>query len=143
MRLWHYKLIPYLPDKQLLSQWRELNSIFKKQDKHILINYIYEYPKEDLLGYTYLVIEEMQKRKFKIKSVSNCISYFGKMFLNESVKAPCEPFNNHHHNFYLLTCFTNLYEKKIRGQEDFTDECFAKMYKFVRNELGEDLWDYL
>ena len=47
MRLWHYKLIPFLPNSQLIAQWRELNSIFKKQDKHILINYVYEYPKED------------------------------------------------------------------------------------------------
>ena len=35
MRLWHIDLIPYLPKSQLLAQWRELNSIFKKQDKHI------------------------------------------------------------------------------------------------------------
>lgn len=38
MRLWHIDLIPYLPKTQLISQWRELNSVFKKQNKHILIN---------------------------------------------------------------------------------------------------------
>ena len=27
MRLWHYKLIPYLPKKQLVSQWRECIAI--------------------------------------------------------------------------------------------------------------------
>ena len=45
MRLWHYKLIKegLLPDSQLLAQWRELNSIYVKEDKHILINYIYRY----------------------------------------------------------------------------------------------------
>ena len=43
MRLWHYKLLPYLPKSQLIAQWRELNSIYKKQDRHILINYIYDY----------------------------------------------------------------------------------------------------
>ena len=61
MRLWHYKLIPYLPKSQLLAQWRELNSIFKKQDKHILINYIYEYPREDLYKYSYIVLNELEK----------------------------------------------------------------------------------
>ena len=45
MRLWHYDLIEYLPKQQLLGQWRELNSIYVKQDKHILINFIYEYEK--------------------------------------------------------------------------------------------------
>jgi len=31
MRLWHYELIPYLQKIQLLAQWRELNSIFAKE----------------------------------------------------------------------------------------------------------------
>lgn len=44
MRLWHIDLITnsLLPKSQLLAQWSELNSIFKKQDKNILINYIYD-----------------------------------------------------------------------------------------------------
>ena len=67
MRLWHADLIPYLPKSQLLAQWRELNSIFAKEDQHILINYIYEYPKEDLYYYTMLVLEEMQKRNIQIR----------------------------------------------------------------------------
>lgn len=155
MRLWHYKLITFLPDKQLLGQWRELNSIFKKQDKHILINYIYEYPKSDLELYTCMVISEMEKRGFKINNLQNSTFYFqwsdefvyryipnmNKIKLDKWLAYP--PFKNHHHNMYLLVCFTNLYEKKIRGQKDFTDECFDKIYKFVRSELGEDLWDYL
>lgn len=39
MRLWHCEIIPYLPKTQLIAQWRELNSIFAREDKHILINY--------------------------------------------------------------------------------------------------------
>lgn len=62
MRLWHYKLIPLLPRTQLLAQWRELNSIYKKQNKHILINYIYEYPKSDLYSYSMLLLLEMKRR---------------------------------------------------------------------------------
>ena len=46
MRLWHYKLIPFLPDNQLKAQWRELNAIFLNEPKHILINYVYEYRKQ-------------------------------------------------------------------------------------------------
>ena len=78
MRLWHYKMIQFLPKSQLLAQWRELNSIFKKQDKHILINYVYEYPKLDLYHYTEIVIDEMKKRGYKIndKSTKNANNYF-------------------------------------------------------------------
>lgn len=57
MRLWHYEIIPYLPKSQLIAQWRELNSIFTKQDKHILINYIYNYPKDHLYTYSNLVLQ--------------------------------------------------------------------------------------
>ena len=76
MRLWHYKLIQYLPKSQLVAQWRELNSIYKKQDNHILINYIYSYDKSDLLVYSNLVINEMTKRNYKIKNWENYNNYF-------------------------------------------------------------------
>lgn len=35
MRLWHYDLLAFLPRSQLLAQWRELNSIYAKQDQHL------------------------------------------------------------------------------------------------------------
>lgn len=52
MRLWHIDLIPYLPKSQLIAQWRELNSIYAKQDRRILINYIYEYNRHYLKAYS-------------------------------------------------------------------------------------------
>lgn len=138
MRLWHYKLIPFLPKSQLLAQWRELNSILKKQDKHILINYVYEYPKEDLLGYAYLLIEEMKKRKIKINSITNCISYFDDMFLNEKIKVPCEPFINHHNYRYLNQCFFNLEEKYDRDQKDFSKEEYDRLEQFMISQFYKD-----
>ena len=45
MRIWHTKILPYLPRMQLLSQKREIDLIWKdlangKQTNHVLINYI-------------------------------------------------------------------------------------------------------
>ena len=80
MRLWHYKLISLLPKSQLLAQWRELNSIFKKQDRHILINYVYDYPKDCLQVYADMVINEMTMRGYKVKSMDNYHSYFQSNF---------------------------------------------------------------
>ena len=48
MRLWHKDIIRFLPKGQLVSQWKELGSAFKNQNKHILINYIYDYSKSYL-----------------------------------------------------------------------------------------------
>ena len=62
MRLWHYKIIPYLPNSQLIAQWRELNCIFnagKERINHILINYVYEYDKRHLFAYTQMVLAEI------------------------------------------------------------------------------------
>ena len=70
MRLWHIDLIPYLPKSQLIAQWRELNSIFKKQDNHILINYVYNYSKDALYYYSQKVINQFRERNIEI----NCES---------------------------------------------------------------------
>lgn len=49
MRLWYYKLIPVLPKKMLISQWRECIAIKRQWEKgtlkHRLVNYILKYPK--------------------------------------------------------------------------------------------------
>lgn len=133
MRLWHYKLIPFLPNSQLIAQWRELNSIFKKQDKHILINYVYEYDKANLLIYTNLILEEMSKRRFKINSFENSNNYFGHIYVNISRGGihTINPFPQHHTDRYLLQCFYNLQEKYDRGQKDFSKEQYEKLKKFV------------
>lgn len=135
MRLWHYKLIPFLPNSQLIAQWRELNSIYKKQDNHILINYVYEYPKEDLLAYSYMVISELEKRGFKINSVKNFESYFDGCKLLPIIADPnYQPFANHHTERYLKQCFYNLQEKYDRGQKDFSEEQYvAIIIQFCKN----------
>lgn len=139
MRLWHYKLIHYLPKSQLLAQWRELNSIFKKQDKHILINYIYEYPKEDLGIYSNLVIQEMLSRDIKITNWSNYEKYFKGMtfYIFDLNLDGSIPFKNHHNFRYLQQCFYNLQEKYDRGQKDFDYNTYWKLERFV-NSIKEN-----
>ena len=138
MRLWHYKLLPYLPNSQLISQWRELNSIFKKQDNHILINYIYGYPKEDIRIYSDLVINELTKRGIKIKSFDKYLAYFNlpntymPTYDHNDINAP---FKKHHHKRYLMQCFYNLQEKYDRHQKDFSDEQYKRLKKFITEEI--------
>lgn len=132
MRLWHYKIIKLLPKAQLIAQWRELNSIFKKQDKHVLINYVYEYDKESLLLYTQHVINEMCRRRYKIKSLINFCLYFGDCGVNiRDVINEVNPFPYHHTDRYLLQCFYNLQEKYDRGQKDFTKEEYQMLENYV------------
>jgi len=136
MRLWHIDLIPYLPKKQLVAQWRELNSIFKDQPKHILINYIYNYNKSYLLNYTQAVIRELYNRNYKIKSLENYNKYFS---INKSFGI--ERFAEHNYD-YLEICFYNLKEKYIRGQKDFTEDGWKKLKTFFIEEQNSHLFQF-
>lgn len=124
MRLWHYKLIPFLPTSQLIAQWRELNSIFKKQDKHILINYVYEYPKEHLWRYSIMVAKEMLRSGIDIKKWDNYDLYFKDVQEEIIIN---NPFPRHHNDRYLLQCFYNLQEKYDRGQKDFSNKIYDEL----------------
>lgn len=137
MRLWHYQLIHYLPKSQLLAQWRELNSIFKKQPKHLLINYVYEYPKNDLKTYACIVIEEMKRRGYKIKNMANFEAYFGSKLLPAPIDGKL--FRNHHNFRYLQQCFYNLEEKYDRGQTDFSQEQREALDEFMLKAWAEEI----
>ena len=131
MRLWHHDLIPFLPRSQLLAQWRELNSIFAKEDRHILINYIYDYPRSDLFAYTDLVIQEMGLRGYNIRSFEKMNAYF----LQAEKHPTHEPFIHHHNDDYLEICYFNLKEKFIRGQKDFSEEQFKLLHQFYELKM--------
>ena len=130
MRLWHQSLLSYLPKSQLLAQWRELNSIFAKEDRHILINYIYDYPKDDLFAYTQFVLKEMRKRNINIRTVDKMERYFE----GHSYIAITNPFEHHHNEEYLEICFFNLKEKFMRGQKDFQPEQYESLLALYKNK---------
>ena len=80
MRLWHYKLIPVLPKKQLVSQWRECIAIKGMWEKgklanQPLVNYVMEYSKVYFLSYVRILLSELEKRKIKIN-----IKYYHEIF---------------------------------------------------------------
>lgn len=130
MRLWHIDLIPYLPDSQLAAQWRELNSIFKNKPSHILINYVYPYPKIYLRTYADTVLREIQRRGFTIQSAANYKAFF------EGAVNPDKPyFFKEHDDGYLIECFFNLAEKYQRGQKDFDQNRFRKLCDFMTEQI--------
>ena len=147
MRLWHKDLIVngLLPKGQLLAQWRELNSIFAKQDNHILINYVYDYHKDHLLYYSLSVIGNMLDRGYRINKWDNFDEYFqmnGDAIVKRRTADALKKyafqkvfkenvFYNEHNYFYLLVCYYNLAEKFIRGQKDYTPELFEKLQRFM------------
>lgn len=121
MRLWHYKLLPYLPDKQFRGQLRELVAIMhtwrdKEKTNHLLINRVMNYDKGQLTFYFMLYEQEYFRRyskwpKFEIK----------KEFMEFCDYLPiCEQgqsiFKGWHNGDYLKICMANLFEKWYYAQ---------------------------
>ena len=132
MRLWHIDIIPYLPDYQLSKQWKELDLIFRKQPEDILINYIYDYPKEYLLYYSNVVMKELYKRHIIIHDFTNYDEYFKDVRIKESDKFRYLQ----HNNKYFKLCFSLLYERYIRGQKDYSED---KMETLVDEMIKRNL----
>lgn len=138
IRLWHYKLFPYLPNKQIVSQWRELCLIFNKGNRFIIINYVYEYPKEDLYKYTLLLLDELNKRKINIKQWKYFNNYFNDLLYN-NIKMDSNIFINHQTPRYLFQCFVNLQEKYERGQKDFSKHLYENLCEFIYDEYLKNI----
>lgn len=140
MRLWHYELLPYLPDAQFKGQLRELVLIMRTwrdtgKTNHLLINRVMEYPKGDLTSYFLLYDIEYQKRYLKEHGlIANEFVEFSKpdRFTNT-------PFKSWHNKEYLRVCMANLYEKHTFGigKSRITDDEWASLcegYEKITNE---------
>ena len=133
MRLWHIDLLPYIPNSQLLSQKRECDLIWKdiaegKETNHILINYIWEYenPKVELFTYYLALYKEFTNRHFKFNSSKYCdVKNVLRNANNYHI------FSRHHNREYIKICYYNLKEKYMRGQKDFSKECFQKLHDYM------------
>lgn len=144
MRLWHYELLPYLPEMQFKGQLRELMAIMqdwrdKGKTNHILINRVMEYPKEDLFRYSVRYDDEFIRRygksmgeKYKREFVDFCPNRHS--YLSYGI------FNGWHNKEYLRVCMANLYEKHVFGvgKSRITDEEWQTLLNGYKQITGED-----
>lgn len=148
MRIWHKDLIPVLPRKQLVGQWRELCLIAKSiSDKgtpnHILVNRVMDYPLSHLEGYARLVYDEMKKRGYKAEwsRFESQFPFTPYGFFSDWQKVPYdELFNGWHNDRYRTQCLVNLQEKYDCG--GISDEEWNKIRgKFASDDFfGLSIW---
>ena len=113
IRLWHYELIPVLPNKMLVSEWRELIAIKRQWEKgtlkHRLVSYVMDYDKNYFVAYVLQVIAELENRKIK----------YDKNLWEEILKMTEGNFSGNdypeHNDRYLKQCLYNLEEKATRN----------------------------
>ena len=137
MRLWHYKLIPVLPKKMLIAQWRECIAIKRQWEKgtlkHRLVSYVMNYDKEIFLGYVQLVMDEMEKRKIRYHlELYGELAEFCLTGHNTCLFIPYPE----HNDRYLLQCICNLEEKHDR--EIIDDYEWSEIEKYA-NSFVKDL----
>ena len=131
MRLWHYKLIPVLPNAMLVSQWRECIAIKRQWEKgtlkHRLVSYVMDYDKTYFLAYVDLVRGEMCKRNIKYQD-----KYFHEIveFCNYDIGIMAY---SEHNDRYLKQCYYNLQEKADRGI--VTQEEWKKIEDLFKEEI--------
>lgn len=139
MRLWHYKLLPVLPDKMLISQWRECIAIKRQWEKgtlkHRLVSYVMDYDGEYFINYCYAVIREMENRNIKWK----CKYMFeiGQFCENRETKIPDYIYYPEHNDRYLKQCYYNLQEKADRGI--ITKEEWKLIHKNIYGLIKEEI----
>ena len=116
MRLWHYKLLPVLPDKFIIAEWRECIAIKRQWEKgtlkHRLVSYVMDYDKKYFMSYVFDLGVEMDKREIKYKDklydeICEFCNWNGVLNGNYNYLE--------HNDRYLKQCFYNLEEKFDRG----------------------------
>ena len=153
MRLWHYKLIPVLPTKQLKAMRYELGDMIKQYPniKHPLVNYANNYPIICLWNYFCIVCNEMTNRNIKMNNSYNIQIeriVYANTFKNIEIKVvsqqemPEYKINTfefkEHNNRYLKQCYYNLQEKYDRGiitqdEWDKIEESLESKVNYTRN----------
>lgn len=139
MRLWHYKLLPYLPDAQFKGQLRELVAIMhdwrdKGKTNHLLINRVMEYPKADFFDY-FCVYADVYKGRYGMfpKQTDEFVGFGYRQFTKK-------PFKCWHNKEYLRVCMANLYEKHFFGigKSRITDEEWQTLCRGYKEITGEE-----
>lgn len=143
MRLWHYKLLPYLDDFHIVAQWRELLAIKGAIDKngtpnHRLVNKVLNYSIYDFKKYVIMVVDELRYRNItfsrqKYREIFNWeCDKFPKPSIYECVNN-IPLFNGWHNNRYLTQCYYNLQEKADCGI--VSNEAWYKIEDFYKEEM--------
>lgn len=114
MRMWHYKLLPFIPDKQFRGQLRELIAIKRNWERkryphHMLVDRVTDYSKSHFNTYFKMYCDEYSKRygkKVKQEYADEIDEFCGHMKLHG-----CELYAGWHGNEYLRICMSNIFEK--------------------------------
>ena len=119
MRLWHEQIIHLLPKNQLLGQHRECCALRGKgwNKKHKTVDYVFTYSPYNLFIYHSKIMDEMEKRGYRVSIEWRDKNYRGQKsesYSNLEETSISTPIYKEHNNEYLLECIENLAGKGIK-----------------------------
>lgn len=118
MRLWHEQIIHLLPKNQLLGQHRECCALRGKgwNKKHKTVDYVFTYSPYNLFIYHSKIMDEMEKRGYRVSREWRDKNYRGQKaesYSNLEETSISTPIYKEHNDEYLLECIENLAGKGI------------------------------
>lgn len=122
MRLWHEALLPLLPRAQLLGQHRECCALrgLSWGKRHSVVDYVFTHEPEYLILYHERVMDEMQRRGYRVDPHWRDAAYRGKRCAAYTASYPllqaldaCVPVYVEHDGLYLEACVENLRGKGV------------------------------
>ena len=143
MRIWHYELLPYLPDAQFKGTLKELVLVMRTwrdtgKTNHLLINRVMEYSAKELYYYFYIYKCEYVKRYGNtIDKYETELLDFVSKYVPSSMKPNC--YEGWHNKEYLRICMSNLLEKhRGIGKSRITDEEWETLCRGYKAITGEE-----
>ncbi len=123
MRLWHEQMLPLLPRQQLLGQHREAAALRGNgwNRPHRTVNYVFTYSPVYLYAYHMKVMNEMERRGYRVEPKWKEMAYRGKQCVPyliteldlHTLEFIPSPIYEEHNDDYRLECTENLREKGI------------------------------
>ena len=119
MRLWHEQIIHLLPKNQILGQHRECCALRGNgwNKKHKTVDYVFTYSPYHLFLYHSKIMDEMEKRGYRVSTEWRDKNYRGKKaesYSNLEETNISTPIYKEHNSEYLAECIENLVGKGIK-----------------------------
>ena len=122
MRLWPLVILDQLPRQQLLGQHRECCALRGKgwNRKHATVDYVFKHPYDFLWKYHLVVMQEMQRRGYKVNKLWLDYSWRGKQigydwseeFTRQTYQNVWKAYPEHDEK-YIQECIENLARKGV------------------------------
>ena len=150
MRMWHYKLVSFLPSAQLIGQWRECIAIAHDwathELKHPLVMPVTNYSPLELLYYCGLVKREMEARGFKIReyTIVKLKDYIYQIHRSDEVPLNYSDYSETRYRDWMEKVFDGYLDNVLFDKwhnETYLEICYWNMYeKYLCGCVPEDEW---